>query len=180
IIMFQSMVINFCGVFIGTSLSILGMTYLFEVAERLFNLPSITAYTSYFPLFFIALTCFIVFQLFMLIPAYRSTKILPVKIAEENERLNFKHKNSRKSMVLTALGLALYIFGFKYDYYFLIFVGIFSFLIGVLLFFPYLIEKLIKVMLKLLGQKIGRNAYLAVKNMLPQVRRNSFSVISIA
>lgn len=187
IILFQSMVINLCGVGLGAILSFFGMNFLFQIAEQVFRLPPITDKISNLPMLAMTIACFIVFQLFMLIPAYRSTKILPLKINEDNEHLNFKHKKgkSRIGKVSTTLGLILYIVGYVFAMdsegaYVIVFVGILLFFIGCLLLLPYVIEKILTGIFKLAGRKLGSNVYLAMKNMLPQVKRNTLSVMSIS
>jgi len=37
----------------------------------------------------LAFSCFVLIELFMLIPAYKSSKVLPLKIMQENERNDF-------------------------------------------------------------------------------------------
>lgn len=182
IIWFQSVVINFSGVIIGALLSILGMRYVFQIVEQEFQLPPIIEQMSILPLLLIAAACFVAFQIVMLIPTYRSTKILPLKIAEENERLDFKHKkrNGRRGFILMVSSLVLYVWGYVYDRYVFIFAGIVFFFLASLFLLPHGIEKILNGVLKGSGRKLGQPIYLAIKNMLPQVKRNTFTIISIA
>lgn len=187
IILFQSIVMNVSGVGLGTLFSFFGMSHLFKFAEQAFRLPPLTDQMSNYPIMFMAVACFIIFQLFMLIPAYRSTTILPLKITEDNERLEFNHKKrkSRKGKWFVIVGISLYIVGYVFAIdneaaYVLVFAGIFLFFIGSLLLLPYVIEKLLTGFFRWIGRKLGRHVYLAIKNMLPQVRRNTFSIISVS
>jgi len=183
IMLVQSFVINLVGTVFGGGASVLAMNDLFRLAERVFHMPATTENLSNMPVVLIIVAaCFLIFQIFMIIPAYRSTRILPLEIAEENERLDFKHKKKHKLRGLgTALtGSALYLFGYIDENYVLFFPGLFILFIGSLLFMPYVIEKVIHGTLKVVGRRLGRHVYLTFKNMLPQVRRNAFAVISIS
>jgi putative ABC transport system permease protein len=77
-------------------------------------------------------------------------------------------------------GGAVYFFGYVNENYVLLFPGMLILLIGSLLLMPHVIEKLIHGVLKVVGRRLGRLVYLTFKNMLPQVRRNAFAVISVS
>src|SRR5699024_10562762 len=118
IIFFQSFVINTIGVGLGTVFAILGVQKMFHFAEEALNLPPSTEKINIFVVIFIAFICFIVFQLFMLIPAFRSTKILPLKIIEENEKRDFIHERGRTRLtkVLSIIAATLLLIGYILSY----------------------------------------------------------------
>jgi len=183
IMLIQSFVINLTGTMLGGGASVLAMHWLFRVAERVFHMPAAAGHASDLPIVpIIAAACFLFFQMFMLIPVYRSTRILPLQIAEENERLDFKHKKRHRLRGLGAAlaGGAVYLFGYIEKNYVLFFLGLLILLIGTLLLMPHVIEKVIHGSLKVIGRRLGRLVYLTLKHMLPQVRRNAFAVISIS
>lgn len=183
IVLIQSFVINLTGTILGGGVSVLATNGLFRVAERVFRMPETAEHTSGFPVVpIIAAACFLFFQLFMLMPAYRSMRILPQEIMEENERLDFKHKkkHKRRGWIVVLTGGAVYFFGYVNENYVLLFPGMLILLIGSLLLMPHVIEKLIHGVLKVVGRRLGRLVYLTFKNMLPQVRRNAFAVISVS
>jgi putative ABC transport system permease protein len=182
IIHIQSLMINLFGTVIGGVLSILAMKDLFRFAKLAFHMPATVEHASTMPVLIITIACFIFYQLFMLIPVYRSTKILPLKIAEENERLDFKQKKNQRlrGWGAASIGIVVYFVGYMNENYLMFFLGLLFLLIGCLLLMPYLVERVIQGSLKVIGRRLGQLVYLTFKNMLPQVRRNAFTVISIS
>jgi|GEM_PF-728965 len=183
IMLMQSFFINLTGTVLGGIVSVLAMKDLFRVAERVFHLPAAADHVSGLPAVpVIAAACFLFFQLFMLIPVYRSTRILPLQIAVENERLDFKHKKKNRlhGMGAVLAGGAVYFLGYANENYVLFFLGLLILLIGSLLLMPHATEKAVRGALKVTGRRLGRLVHLTLKNMLPQARRNALAVISIS
>lgn len=183
IMLMQSFFINLTGTVLGGIVSVLAMKDLFRVAERVFHLPAAADHVSGLPAVpVIAAACFLFFQLFMLIPVYRSTRILPLQIAVENERLDFKHKKKNRlhGMGAVLAGGAVYFLGYANENYVLFFLGLLILLIGSLLLMPHATEKAVRGALKVTGRRLGRLVHLTLRNMLPQARRNALAVISIS
>ena len=183
IMLIQSFVINLAGTVLGAGASVLAMNGLHGAAERVFHMPAAAGHGADWPVALVtAAACFLLYQLFMLIPAWRSTRILPLKIAEENERLDFRHKKRHRLRGLgTALtGIVMYMFGYVNGNYAVLFPGLIILLIGSLLLMPHAVERAIQGTVKGIGLRLGRLVYLTLRHMLPQVKRNAFAVISIA
>lgn len=184
----QCTVTNGVGVLCGLLISLLSYTYIIPWISGLFALPLTDIRFDGGVAALVAVTSFIILELFMLVPAYRSTKILPLKMLEMNQNNDFKGRKGRKTLgkVLMAACLFFILFGIAFS-------GTpsanpeLSFLIGFLLFiwsvftmFPaYLPGVLAKMspVLKLLG---GRVSYVAVKNLVPQVKKNTFVILTIS
>jgi len=183
IVLIQSYVINLTGTMLGGAVSAWATNGVIRVAERVFGMRATAGHASDLPVVFIvAAACFLFFQLFMLIPAYRSMSILPREMMEENERLDFKHKtkHKRRGWIALLTGSIAYLFGYVNENYALLFPGLLILLAGCLLLMPRAVEKVIHGALKVIGRRIGRIVYLTFKNMLPQVRRNAFAVIPVS
>lgn len=184
----QCTVTNGVGVLSGLLVSLLGYTYIIPWVSGLFLVPLTDIRFDVGVATMVAVASFIILELFMLIPAYRSTKILPLKMLEMNQNNDFKGRKGRKTLgkVLMAACLFFILFGIAFS-------GTpsanpeLSFLIGFLLFIwsmftmvpVYLPGVLAKVspVLKLLG---GRVSYVAVKNLVPQVKKNTFVILTIS
>ncbi|WP_077302793.1 ABC transporter permease [Virgibacillus pantothenticus] len=187
IIFFQSFVINTIGVGLGTIFAILGVQQIFHFAEEALNLPPTTEKINMILVILIALICFIVFQLFMLIPAYRSTKILPLKLIQENERQGFILEKSRTrlikvlSIIAGIFALIGYVLSHKNEFFILfVLIGISLFLICLLFLLPNIITLCIKMMLPIIDKIFGKESFIAINNLLPQVRKNTLAIISIS
>ncbi|MBX4146633.1 FtsX-like permease family protein [Paenibacillus lautus] len=184
----QCTVTNGAGVLSGLLVSLLGYTYIIPWVSGLFLVPLTDIRFDVGVATMVAVASFIILELFMLIPAYRSTKILPLKMLEMNQNNDFKGRKGQIILgkVLMAACLFFILFGIAFS-------GTpsanpeLSFLIGFLLFIwsvftmvpVYLPGVLAKVspVLKLLG---GRVSYVAVKNLVPQVKKNTFVILTIS
>ncbi|MFB4326093.1 FtsX-like permease family protein [Priestia sp. BR_2] len=188
IVFIQCTVTNGLGVLSGLLVSLLGYTYIIPWISGLFLVPLTDSRFDVGVAAMVAVASFIILELFMLIPAYRSTKILPLKMLEMNQNTDFRGRKGRKALgkVLMAASLFCILFGVAFS-------GTpsanpeLSFLMGFLLFVwsvftmvpVYLPGVLAKVspVLKLLG---GRVSYVAVKNLVPQVKKNTFVILTIS
>lgn len=182
IVRHQSLVITGSGTGLGALVSYFGTDALFRFAERVFHLPSAEGQVPGYAVVGIAFICGVVFQLFLLIPARRSTRILPVKLAEDVERLDFKggKKAGRTGRWALLSGIFLYAAGYVFEKYAVLLAGLLLAFIGSLLVVPAVVEMLLKGWHRRIGRRWGRYVYLAVKTMLPQTRKNAFSMLSVA
>lgn len=183
IVLIQSVAINLTGTVLGMTASVLAREGLFRVAGRVFRMPADAGHASDFLTAFItAAACFLFFQLFMIIPAWRSTRILPLQIAEENERLDFRRGKGRRLIGWGAAltGGGLYLFGYIEGKDYLLFPGMVLLLIGSLSLMPRAVEWVLRGSMRAGGRQFGRLTYLTLLHMLPQVRRNAFAIVSIA
>ncbi|MRU05954.1 ABC transporter permease, partial [Bacillus anthracis] len=124
---------------------------------------------------------------FMLYPSYRSSKILPVKLMRENEESDFSNKKIRSimgkfllmsSLFLTVLG------GFvanKGDTQaIVILIGAIFLVLGVYILFPTYLSSILIACLPIMKKIFGRNTFVAIKNVIPQVRKNTFVILMIS
>ncbi|MGW9016688.1 ABC transporter permease [Priestia megaterium] len=129
---------------------------------------------------------FVIIQFFLLIPAYRSTKVLPLKTMQKNEKINYGFSKTRivAFKVLLALSLFLVIgsqvFPTRGTYGpGMLLITVILVLLAFILIFPILVTKGLKWFLPY-GQKVfGKEFYIAVKNLIPQVRKNTIIILII-
>ncbi|MES9765521.1 ABC transporter permease, partial [Priestia megaterium] len=135
----------------------------------------------------IALCSFIIIQLFLLIPSYRSAKILPLKVMKKNERLDFGYSKARVILFKILIGVSLFLLIASqvmptrggYGVFFLLSAAVLV-LLAFFIIFPVWLPKILEGLLPF-GQKIfGREYYIAIKNLIPQVKKNTLIVLTIS
>ncbi|URN96338.1 MAG: ABC transporter permease [Candidatus Pristimantibacillus lignocellulolyticus] len=124
-------------------------------------------------------------QLFMIIPAYSSNKILPMQLMSTNEHNASKLSKRRISLIVWLGSVALLISGFFFSvpeselvrwYLFLtIFITISSFRL-----FPVYFIKLINIISPVVRKRIGNLPYVSLQNIVPQIKKNTFATLLIS
>ncbi|MFP7177019.1 FtsX-like permease family protein [Priestia filamentosa] len=187
IIIIQSTIINTSGICIGFLLTFLSQKVLYSWLGRLFNISSSPSSFNVGAAAIIAICSFIIIQLLLLVPAYRSTKVLPLKTMDKNEKLNFGYSKARIRGFKILIGLSLLLLvGSQvlptretYGPIMLLITVILG-LLAFLLIFPIVLPKLLEWLLPY-GQKIlGQEFYISIKNLIPQVRKNTAIILLIS
>ncbi|PEN42893.1 ABC transporter [Bacillus wiedmannii] len=163
VIFIQCSVINFFGGIFGLLLAVISDRFLQSWLEQLFAFQ-INSMGFDYEVAIVTMICSIFFiELFMLYPSYRSSKILPVKLMRENEESDFSNKKTRSIM-----GKFLFIS------------SIFLTVLGVYILFPTYLSSILIVCLPIMKKIFGRNTFVAIKNVIPQVRKNTFVILMIS
>ncbi|PEN60261.1 ABC transporter permease [Bacillus wiedmannii] len=163
VIFIQCSVINFFGGIFGLLLAVISDRFLQSWLEQLFAFQMNSMGFDY-EVAIVTMICSIFFiELFMLYPSYRSSKILPVKLMRENEESDFSNKKTRSIM-----GKFLFIS------------SIFLTVLGVYILFPTYLSSILIVCLPIMKKIFGRNTFVAIKNVIPQVRKNTFVILMIS
>ncbi|WP_243556781.1 FtsX-like permease family protein [Priestia megaterium] len=188
IIMIQSTVINITGISLGFILNFLSQRTLYSWVEKLFNIPTTPSEFNVGAAISISILAFIVIQLFLFVPAYRSTKVLPLKTMEENEKLNYSYSKVRVTLSKVLVGIAVFlIIGSQvlptrgtYGPAMLLISAVLVFLAFVLVF-PIWLPKILEWFFLPYGQRLfGQEFYISVKNLIPQVRKNTAIILMIS
>ncbi|EGG31427.1 FtsX-like permease family protein [Paenibacillus sp. HGF5] len=184
----QCTVTNGLGILSGLLVSLLSYTYIIPWISGLFAFPLTNFRFDGGAAALVAVTSFIILEIFMLVPAYRSTKILPLKMLEMNQNNDFKGRKRGKTLgkVLMAASLFSILFGVAFS-------GTpsanaeFGFLMGFLLFVwsvftmvPVYLPGVLAKMSPVLKLIAGRVSYVAIKNLVPQVKKNTFVILTIS
>ncbi|MCM3538148.1 FtsX-like permease family protein [Priestia endophytica] len=187
VVFIQSTIINGLGVCLGFSLTFLSQTFIYRWMEKLFHFSSSSMYFNPTIAIIVSICSFIIIQLFLLIPAYRSTKILPLKTMEENEKLEFGHKKGRVVLFKLLIGISAFLIiasqvlptRGQYGPGLLLGAAI-SILLSFFLILSVWLPRWLTWLLPY-GQKIvGQEYYVAIKNIIPQVRKNSLIISTIS
>ncbi|MGF9891185.1 FtsX-like permease family protein [Priestia megaterium] len=187
IITLQSTVINITGICLGFILAYFSQRSLYKWIEKLFNIPTTPSEFSIGAAVVIAIVTFIIIQLFLFIPAYRSTKVLPLKTMEKNEKLNFSYSKARVTVFKVLVGISLFVIVCSQvlptrETYgpAMLLISVVFVLLAFVLIFPILLPKVLEWFLPY-GQKLfGQEFYISVKNLIPQVRKNTVIILMIS
>ncbi|MED4219500.1 FtsX-like permease family protein [Priestia megaterium] len=183
----QSIIINFSGICIGLLGTFLSQKYVYAWMGKFFKISSSPTQFHVGIALIIALCSFIIIQLFLLIPSYRSAKILPLKVMQKNERLDFGYSKARVILFKILIGVSLFLLTAsqvlptrgEYGVFFLLIAAVLV-LLAFFIIFPVWLPKILEGLLPF-GQKIfGREYYIAIKNLIPQVKKNTLIVLTIS
>ncbi|MFS0901485.1 ABC transporter permease [Priestia aryabhattai] len=109
IITLQSTIINILGTSVGFLLTFCSQRYLYswggEVSKISFSPSDFNVGTA----IILAVIMFVIVQFFLLIPAYRSTKVLPLKTMQKNEKINFGFSKARVVIFKILIGISLFL-----------------------------------------------------------------------
>ncbi|WML43911.1 FtsX-like permease family protein [Neobacillus sp. PS3-40] len=178
----QTGLINATGALLGFILALGCYQLLHEGLEQLFSFQSESIQLHYSIAILIMIVSLALIQAFMLVPAYKSTKILPIKILQSNEENDFSGKKFRKILGTSILiaCLSLIVFGIANRVPLYILVAALLLVLGVFQLLPLLLPTILARISPLIGIVFGKQAYIAIRNMIPQVRRNTFVILTIS
>ncbi|MFE4036381.1 FtsX-like permease family protein [Priestia sp. YIM B13489] len=183
----QSIIINFSGICIGLLVTFLSQKYVYAWMGKFFKISSSPTQFHLGIALIIALCIFIIIQLFLLIPSYRSAKILPLKVMQKNERLDFGYSKVRVILFKILIGVSLFLLiasqvlptRGEYGVFFLLIAAV-VILLAFFIIFPVWLPQILEGLLPF-GQKIfGQEYYIAIKNLIPQVKKNTMIVLTIS
>lgn len=186
LVLLQSTMINVVGILLGIFCSFVSYKFLIGFLVDRLSIGNSDITFNFGNACLIGLLGFIVIEFFMLLPALRTSKVLPLKIARDNEKLESGGKWGKVissvglgiSMFLFVMGLVSASYGVNGIGY-----GIVSAILFVLCscrMFTYYIKEIMNLLLPLFQRLGGRIALVAVKNLIPQVRKNSIVIISLS
>jgi|GEM_PF-619942 len=186
IVLTQSTFINAIGVISAILFSYISSKFLIDLFNNIFVIKVSQVYFSPGTALTIALVAFLIIELFMLIPALNSSKILPNKILQENEKNSYEGKHGKKlGIALIIISVFVLIFGLARaeNSENSMLMGVLSsalLILGVYRLFQFYTKHILNVLLPILEILGGRVAFVAVKNLVPQVRKNSVIILSIS
>lgn len=182
-----SLIVSF-GVLLGTSVSLLVIKYWLPQLISLMKLPSTRTELPITFVIIIAVASFILLQLITQWQVRKSSRLLPMQIASENENLSLQWTKWKTFALCGVTVIALLLFlnaqltekeNNSGQIALMILVGTLL-ICGVLLYLmPYLFTILLNISLKPIRTAFGKEAYLACQQLMPQVRKNMPVVLSI-
>lgn len=184
LVFIQCTFINILGIFLAFAASYLSSKYLISIFNHLFSLNASAIEFPYLTAIIIACLSFAVIQLFMLIPALKSSKILPLQIMQSNEVIESKNKYSKRLGVIV-LALAVFVFssGVARNDANSVLLGLVSSMLlvaGVYILFMFYLKQILGLFLPVFRIFGGNASFVAIKNLIPQVRNNAVIIIAIS
>lgn len=186
IIFIQCSIINLFGGTLGYTAAFIAIKYSQIWFEQLFNIPvEALIFNNSLALIVLVLSVAIL-ELFMLIPAYRGSRILPLKMMQSNEQADFSFSNMRRifGRIIIFAGLFFLLFGKVLasadSQVLLILLGLLFLILGVFILFPFYLSPLLIRLLPLIQRLFGKVSFVAVKNVIPQVRKNTFVILILS
>ncbi|WP_285398223.1 FtsX-like permease family protein [Lysinibacillus sp. fls2-241-R2A-57] len=179
----QSFFINILGCLGGLLVTYLTYGFLYpgletllglNVQEKTFNIGLATTITA---------IGFVILQVGMLIPVYKSSRILPLKIVQSNETIDVSYPKLRWrigciSLIISCVLIILskIIADQRIE---LVLIAALMFLVGVVLLLPFIVKSLLYSIQRLIKPSLGNVAYTAINMMIPQTKRNAFVITII-
>ncbi|MGE8005012.1 ABC transporter permease [Lysinibacillus sp. NPDC093216] len=174
------------GVFLGTAVSLLIIKSWLPQLISLMKMPDAKTDLPMIFVLAIAIVSFLLLQLITQWQVHKSSSLLPLQIATENENLSLRWTKWKSIIVSGVAFISLFLFLNAYKIGKNSGQGALMILIGTLLvsgiflyLMPYLFTALFKFSLKPIRTVLGKEAYLACQQLMPQVRRNMPIILSI-
>lgn len=186
VVLLQCSLINIIGSVSGFLLAFVSNQFLQKWFEKLFSFQISTVDFNFKIALVVLIIGMLIIEAFMLIPAYRSTKVLPIKIMRDNEQNDFSHTKIRK-----IAGKWFLVGSFAFLYIGKIMtnsagVEVFSVLLaallltlGIFIMFPIYLSPVLTKLLPVIKLFSGKASFVAVKNVIPQVKKNTFVILTI-
>ncbi|MCR1951539.1 FtsX-like permease family protein [Clostridium sp. DSM 100503] len=185
IVFVQSTFINIIGCVLGFITAYIFNSKIINLIKPLFNFEIEIYNFNLLESIVITLITAIIIEVMMLIPAYKSSKILPLKIKEENEGLYIKKGSNIGTYIIYFIGFCIYCYGvvFKSNsesatIYALV-ASVF-FVMGTVIYVMNNIQFILNKLLLPVKKVGGVYSFIAIKNMIPQVKRYSAIIIFIS
>lgn len=185
VVFVQSTFINVLGCLLGFIISYLLNSKIIKLIKPLFNFEVEIYEFDVLNALIITVIVAIIIEIMMLIPAYKASKILPLKINEENESLDIKRTSNIFTYFIYFIAFSIYSYGviFKKDkssaaLYAL--VSVIFIIVGTIIYVRKNIQFILNKLLVPVKKIGGVYRFIAIKNMIPQVKRYSSIIISIS
>ncbi|NMF06651.1 FtsX-like permease family protein [Clostridium beijerinckii] len=173
IMLMLTMIINISGVFSGMILSFLTCKifltsfnyYVFQVAK-------------------VALIGFLIIQIVLLVPVFKTARILPIKAMSKNNEIEFKNiKLMRFLMILSAIAGGFLtldsIFMNEHDSFINGIIGFFLIYLSCFLFLIIYIKKVLGLLINPLKMFMGTIGIVSIKMLIHQVKKSSILLLAI-
>lgn len=186
IIIIQCSIINILGGMLGYITAFVATKYSKTWFEQLFSISVESLTFNHMLAFTVLVACLVILELFMLIPAYRGSKILPLKMLQSNEQVDFAFSSIRRTLgkIVIYSGGFLLIFGkilaSADTQVLLIILGLLLFIFGVFMMVPFYLSPLFMRLLPIIQKFFGKISFVAIKNVIPQVRKNTFVILILS
>ncbi|BBI34890.1 FtsX-like permease family protein [Cohnella abietis] len=180
---YQCGIITVVGAGLGFLLSWVIHHYAYQELGKLFSFKSDTSAFQYTSALVTTCICVVTVILGMLLPSIRNIRVLPLKVVRSNEENNFVHKNAQRGLIYFVLigGVFLLIIGgYVIESPLFILISSLMIVIGLMSLLPIYLSYVFSKLASLLKLLFGPESYVAVRNLIPQVKRNTFVILTIS
>lgn len=187
ILFIQITTINGTGSLAGYLLSVLGNKIWFPIVIKVLDAPTNVSSFNHLVALSVMVSSFVIIQVLILIPLRKASRILPLKLMQNNELNTFRNPKNKERMGRIFLAGAIFflLFGLimaadEDTRALLIMLFVLFLFIGALLLLPVYIIKVLNRLLPFVHTIAGKLSYVAVKNMIPRIRDNTFTILSVS
>ncbi|MBY6277912.1 FtsX-like permease family protein [Symbiobacterium thermophilum] len=187
VVLLQCSFMNIVGAALGFLLALISNQFLQKWFEKLFSFQISTMDFNYRVALEVMFISMLMIEIFMLIPSFRSAKVLPLKIMQDNEQIDFAQKGLRKKLGkgLLISGLLLIIIGkivpkSEGIQVICVLAAALLFIFGIFILFPVYLSPILTRLLPVIKSFAGNVSFIAIKNVIPQVKKNTFVVLTIS
>ena len=182
VIFIQAFLINILGCVGGLLLTLLSYKLVYPGLEALLGITVQDRVFDFNLAIIMTSIIFVILQVGMVIPAYKSSRILPLKIIQANEKIDVSYSKLRIRMGLAAVvfsGLFVILIKRLPNQDELVLISVLLFLFGIFLLLPSIVKLLLKGVQLLPRVILGRIPSIAINMMIPQVKSNTFVIAII-
>lgn len=185
LVFIQCTFINTIGIILAFTISYASCSYLLDLFNNLFPFKASSIQFPYLKAVLISCASFLIIELFMLIPAIKSSKILPLRIMQSNEDIEIDHKYSKRwgISILIIAGIVLMLANLKTNSGNSMLFGVIAsilLIVGIYILFMYYLKQILGFFLPVFKIIGGNASFVALKNLIPQVKNNGPIIIAIS
>lgn len=188
IFMMQSGVIVLLGSLLAVLFSSLIHTYFQSSLMQFFSIAETNNEAKFNVIYAItiAVISFITIQLILAFSSYKNSKVLPLNVMRKNNQVDFLNRKAtnriiKSSWILCVLFtlISILMTTEQFQKMFFVLLAIVSFFIALYVGLPRYLTKFLEVISPVLKRVFGDISYIAVKNIVPQVKKNTFLILII-
>lgn len=179
IVLTQLTTIIIIGVLAGTLLGVGMMKFGLHRIIRSLALPPVQTTTPVITVIVIALVSLVVLQLFVMWQVWKSTNVLAMQMKQLEKQVVWTRKKGWVSSGVAVIAIFLLLIGMRENAPVQSFIGSAMMTVLFIYVLPYVFKWCIQHSLPYLRGIFGKNFYIALQRLLPQVRKNMSAILTI-
>ncbi|GGN54462.1 MULTISPECIES: FtsX-like permease family protein [Oceanobacillus] len=179
IVLTQLTTIIIIGVLAGTLLGVGMMKFGLHRIIRSLALPPVQTTIPVITVIVIALVSLVVLQLFVMWQVWKSTNVLPMQMKQLEKQVVWTRKKGWVSSGVAVIAIFLLLIGMRENAPVQSFIGSAMMTVLFIYVLPYVFKWCIQHSLPYLRGIFGKNFYIALQRLLPQVRKNMSAILTI-
>lgn len=179
IVLTQLTTIIIIGVIVGTLIGVGMMKIGLNTIIQSLELPPIQTTIPIITVILIALSSLVVLQLFVMWQVWKSTNVLPMQMKQLDKHVVWTKTKSWLSSGIAVIAILLLLIGMKENAPAQSLIGTAMMTILLIYVLPYAFKWCIQHSLPYSRRVLGKNIYLALQRLLPQVRKNMSTILTI-